>query len=234
MAKKSVSRGRASLDRALESIQEDLLRLGARLDAAISRSIQALADRDVELARRIVAEDQEINQLRFQIEEACLTLIATQQPAAGDLRMVMAVTNMVSDLERMADHAAGIARTVPKMADQPLLKPLIDIPRMADTCRTMVREALEAFVAKDAEKARASAAHDDTIDALYNQVFRELLSYMVEDPKTTSRALYLLFAAHNLERIGDRATNIAERVVFMISGEMKELNPEPYDSSDLS
>jgi phosphate transport system protein len=233
MAKKPVSRVRSSLDRELGSIEEDLLRLGAKLDAAISRSIQALAERDVELARRIVEEDQEINQLRFQIEEACLTLIATQQPAAGDLRMVMAATNMVSDMERMADHAAGIARTVSKMADQPLLKPLIDIPRMADTCRTMVREVLEAFVARDAAKALASAAHDDTIDALYNQVFRELLSFMVEDPKTTSRALYLLFAAHNLERIGDRATNLAERVVFMISGEMKELNPEPYDSSEL-
>jgi phosphate transport system protein len=127
----------------------------------------------------------------------------------------------------MADHAAGIAKTVLRMGAEPLLKPLIDIPRMADECRAMTRRALDAYVTRDPELAQAVAATDGKIDAYYNQIFRELLSYMVEDPRTTTRALFLLFSAHNLERIGDRATNIAERVIFMTSGEMKELNAGP-------
>ena len=127
----------------------------------------------------------------------------------------------------MGDYAAGIAKTVLRMGDEPLLKPLIDLPRMADECRTMVRRALDAYVAHDAEMARAVAARDDVIDNLYNQIFRELLTYIVEDPHTITRALYLLFAAHNLERIGDRAVNISERVIFMTSGELKELNAGP-------
>jgi phosphate transport system protein len=139
--------------------------------------------------------------------------------------------NIVGDLERMADHAAGVARVVLSMGDEPPLKPLIDIPRMVEVCRSMVHESLQAFVARDPGKARQVATQDNTIDALYKQIFRELLSFMVEDPSTTSRALYLLFAAHNYERIGDRATNIAERVIFMASGEMRELNPERPDTS---
>jgi phosphate transport system protein len=175
----------------------------------------------------VVADDARANDLRFQLEEACITLIATQQPAARDLRAIIAAMSIVGDLERMADHAAGIARTVLRMGNEPLLKPLIDMPRMAAECRAMVRQALDAYVQRDAEMARAIAARDDTIDELYKQIFRELLSYMVEDPETTTRALYLLFSAHNLERIGDRAINIAERVIFMTSGTMKELNAGP-------
>ena len=224
---------RASLDRELQGIQDSVLRLGELVDGAIQKAIQSLAARDTSLARSVVSEDAAINRLRFQTEEACLALIATQQPAAGDLRTVVAAMNIVSDLERMADHAAGIARIVLRMGDEPLLKPLIDIPRMAEACRQMLRDSLAAFVQRDAEQARSIAGMDDTIDGLYQQVFRELLSFMVEDPRTTTRALYLLFAAHNLERIGDRATNIAERVVFMTSGEMRELNPEPRDTAHL-
>jgi phosphate transport system protein len=216
---------RASLDRELQGIQDGVLRLGEMVDVAIQQALRSLAERETTLARQVVSDDAAVNRLRFQTEEACLALIATQQPAAGDLRTVVAAMNIVSDLERMADHAAGIA--------EPLLKPLIDIPRMAEACRQMVRDSLEAFVRRDAEAARAIAGMDDTIDGLYHQVFRELLSFMVEDPGTTTRALYLLFAAHNLERIGDRATNIAERVVFMTSGEMRELNPEPRDTAHL-
>lgn len=224
---------RAVLDKDLQAIQDDVLRMAHLLDAAVSRSLEALASQDTRLAEEIVAGDAEINTMRFHIEEACLALIATQQPAAGDLRAVIAAMNIVTDMERMADHAAGVARLVLTMGGQPLLKPLIDIPRMVELCRTMVRESLQAFVARDPEKARQVATQDNTIDALYKQIFRELLSFMVEDPSTTSRALYLLFAAHNYERIGDRATNIAERVIFMASGEMRELNPEPPDAAHL-
>ncbi|OGO12092.1 MAG: phosphate transport system regulatory protein PhoU [Chloroflexi bacterium RBG_13_68_17] len=172
------------------------------------------------------ADDAKVNALRFQVEEECLALIARQQPAASDLRAVLAAFSIVTDLERMGDHAAGIARTVLHMGDEPLLKPLIDLPRMAETCREMLRQALQAYVERDAGKARPIVGMDDTVDALYTQIFREILSFMVEDPHTTSRGLYLIFAAHNLERIGDRVTNIVERILFMTSGEMRELNPK--------
>ncbi len=221
------SQTRSHFDRELRDIQDDLLRLGSMLNTTISRALQSLASRDIALARQIVADDAEINALRFHIEEQCVHVIATQQPAASDLRAIVAAMNIVGDLERMADHAAGIAKVVIRMGDEPLLKPLIDIPRMADECRNMTARALDAYVARDAEMARAVAARDDIIDELYQQIFRELISYMLEDPHTVSRALYLLFAAHNLERIGDRAVNIAERVIFLTSGEMKELNAGP-------
>ena len=224
---------RSSLDRELRAIEDDMLRMGELVNEAIQGSLRALAERDRGLAQQVVDGDAVINRLRFDIEEACLALMATQQPAAGDLRTVVATMNIVGDLERMGDHAAGNARIVMRMGDEPLLKPLIDIPRMADVCRSMIRDSLQAFVRRDGERARQIAAMDDQIDGLYQQVFRELLSFMVEDPKTTSRALFLLFAAHNLERIGDRATNIAERVLFMTSGVMRELNPEPRDARDL-
>ena len=224
---------RSSLDRELRAIEDDMLRMGEMVDEAIQGSLRALAERDRGLAQQIVDGDARVNKLRFDIEEACLALMATQQPAAGDLRTVVAAMNVVGDLARMGDHAAGNARIVMRMGDEPLLKPLIDIPRMADVCRSMIRDSLQAFVRRDGERARQIAAMDDQIDGLYQQVFRELLSFMVEDPHTTSRALFLLFAAHNLERIGDRATNIAERVLFMTSGVMRELNPEPRESHDL-
>lgn len=224
---------RGTLDRDLRIVQEDLMRLGGMLDQAIERAMQALIERDLNLAHQVVEDDAGINDLRYRIEEFCLATIATQQPAAGDLRAIVAGMNIVVDLERMADHAAGIAKTVIRMGDEPPLKELIDLPRMAVVCRDMTRQALRAYITSDPVLARQVAAQDDTIDGLYTQIFRELLTYMIEDPKTTSRALFLLFAGHNLERIGDRATNIAERVIFMASGVVKELNPEPLDTMDL-
>jgi phosphate transport system protein len=215
---------RPALDRELHRVQDELLRMGSLLDTAIVRALEALAGRDLELARHVVADDEVINALRYAIEEDCLTVIATQQPAAGDLRTIVASLSIVADLERMADHAAGIATTVLRMGDAPLLKPLIDIPRMADTCRSMLHQALTAFVERDAELARRVAAQDDAVDELYHQVFRELLTYMIEDPRTITRALFLMFTAHNLERIADRVTNISERVVFMLGGEVLNLN----------
>ncbi len=224
---------RATLDRDLQKLQDDLLRLGSRVDTAIQRALDSLARRDADLAQEIITADAEINALRFKLEEACLAVLATQQPAASDLRGIVAAMILATELERMGDYCAGIARTVLRMGDEPLLKPLVDIPRMAQECRVMLREALDAYVARDPEAARRVAARDDTVDNLYNQVFRELLTFMLEDPRTTTRALYLLFTAHNLERIGDRVVNIAERVIFMASGELKELSagPEALESA---
>jgi len=221
-----MTRARAMLDRELADINERILRVGDLVDSAIERSMRALAGHDAELARQVNADDAAVNALRLEIEEACLALIARQQPAAGDLRAALAAFSIVTDLERMGDHAAGIARIVLHMGDEPLLKPLIDLPRMAEACRDMLRQSLKAYVERNPESAQAIVASDDTVDALYTQIFRELLSFMVEDPRTTSRGLYLLFAAHNLERIADRVTNIVERILFMTSGEMRELNPK--------
>ena len=209
----------------LKSLQEDLLAMGRLVDVAIARSIQALAERDVELAHQILEEDKIINQAQRDIEEKCLVLIATQQPMAGDLRTIMSIASLATDLERMGDHAEGIAKITLLMADQPLLKPLIDIPRMAETGQEMLRGQLKAFVNRDVEMARHLAERDDEVDGLYDQVFRELLVFMMEDPRTITRATYLLWVAHNLERIADRTTNIGERVIFLVTGRVEELNP---------
>ncbi|MBL8056233.1 MAG: phosphate signaling complex protein PhoU [Anaerolineales bacterium] len=215
---------RSLFDQGLRNVQDDLLRMGGLLDTAIAQAMQCLAERDLDLARRVVVDDAKVNAIRFKIEQDCVTLIATQQPAATDLRFLVAAMNIISDMERMADHAAGIAKIVLRMGDQPLLKPLIDMPRMADEVRGMIRSALDAYVTRDVDLARSIAKRDDVVDALYEQIFRELITFITEDPATTTRALYLMFSAHNFERIGDRAVNIAERAIFIASGEMQELN----------
>ncbi len=222
---------RARFDQELRAVKDNILRLGQMVDAAIDQSIRCLADRDQSLAQQIIENDVKINELRYKVEVECLTVTALHQPLAGDLRSLVAALIIVSELERMADHAAGIAKIVLRMGDELLLKPLIDMPRMVQTCRQMLSEALKAYEEGDADLARRIAAQDDEIDALYTQIFRELLSFMIEDPSTIGRALYLLFAAHNYERIGDRITNISERVVFMASGEIQELNPEHHEAS---
>ncbi len=215
---------RTAYDREFAGIRERVLRLGELVDQAISRSLDSLQRRDTVQAAQIVEDDAEINELRFEIEEACLALIATQQPAASDLRSVIAAMNIVVDIERMGDHATGIAKTVIRMGDEPLLKPLIDIPKMVEIARGMLRESLQAYLDRDAAKAREIAARDDEIDHLYKAIFDELLEIMAKDPSSATRATYLLWTAHNLERIGDRVTNIAERVIFASTGDMQELN----------
>ncbi|MBI5829356.1 MAG: phosphate signaling complex protein PhoU [Chloroflexi bacterium] len=220
-------RTRATFDHSLQAVQDDLLRLGSMLDAAVSRAIQALANSDSALARHVVVDDGNINALRFKIEEACLRLIATQQPAARDLRTIVAAFSIVSDMERMADHAAGIAKTVIRMGNEPLVIPLDEIPHMAEECRAMLHTALDAYIRHDVDLARTLPKRDDVVDALYERLFHTVVTTIAETPGASTRALYLLFAAHNLERIGDRAVNIAERVIFVTSGEMKELNAGP-------
>jgi len=215
---------RETLDQETRAINDDLLRMQKLVDQSIVRSLDSLKRRDRTEAQQVIDEDIEINDLRFKIEEACLSLIATQQPAASDLRWVIAAMHMVVEMERMADHATGIAKTVIMMGDEPLLKPLIDIPRMAELAREMLRESLQAYNERNAEKARRVAARDDEMDGLYRAVFDELVKIMSKTPGSATRATYLLWCAHNLERMGDRVTNIAERVVFVNTGDMRELN----------
>ena len=197
--------------------------MGSMVEKAIQRSVDALRNRDLVLARRIVEQDKEINKLRFDIEEKCIALIATQEPVARDLRDIVAVLNIIVDLERMGDHAEGIARICIMIGDQPPIKPLIDIPRMAEKAQLMLHRSLDALVERDAELAVQICQDDDEVDALYDQVYKELLVYMINDPKAIDRATHLLWVAHNLERIADRSTNIAERVVFLVTGHMQEL-----------
>ncbi|MGD2057768.1 MAG: phosphate signaling complex protein PhoU [Anaerolineales bacterium] len=215
---------RARYDQRFSGIVDLILKMGSMVAEAIQNSVKSLQDRDLTLAQEVVERDEEINRLRFEIEEACLALIATQQPAARDLRGVIAAMNIVMDLERMGDHASGIAKTVIRMGDQPLLKPLIDIPRMSNLGLEMLRGSLKAFVDVDAESAKAIAPRDEEMDYLYRAIFEELVEIMANNPEGVERATYLLWTAHNLERIGDRVTNIAERVVFMSTGDVEELN----------
>ncbi len=214
---------RSALEHELEQVCSEILRMGSLVESAIERSVQALKAHDYALAQQVVNDDENINCLRYEIEEQCLELIATQQPAARDLRTTIAATHIAVELERIADHAEGIAEIAKRIYDEPLLKPLIDVPIMAQTAREMINGALDAFVAHDVKVAQKVAARDDEMDALYRQIFRELLTYMLEDPRNISRATHLLWVAHNLERIGDRVTNICERVIFMATGKLEEI-----------
>jgi phosphate transport system protein len=208
----------------LRELRDSIVYLSDLVLNAIGNAIHALKERDVDLAQQIMENDEAINNKRYDIEEQCVTLIATQQPAASDLRAIIAAIHIAVELERMGDYASGIAELAIRLADQPSLKPLIDVPRMAEIDREMIRAALEAYLNGDAELAVATAKRDAEIDQLYDQVYRELLTYMLEDPKNITRATYLLWVTHNLERIADRVTNICERVIFMSTAELKELN----------
>ena len=214
---------RSAFDQELQDVRDDVLRLGSMVDTAIGRSIQALKERDQQLAHQIIADDEKVNDLRFKIEEDCLGLIARQQPAARDLRFIVAAMNIVLDLERMGDHAAGIGTIVLRMGGEPPLKPLIDIPRMARISQDMLRASLDAFTSEDEKEAMAIPERDEEVDHLYDQILRELITYMIEDPRTVTRAMYLLFCAHDLERVADRVTNICERVAFVATGRMEEI-----------
>ncbi len=217
---------RKGFQQELQHLQDEVLVLGSVVEQALIDSVEVLRQRDSEGARRLIAADQAINEKRFAIEDEVLALIATQQPMAGDLRTLAAVLEIITELERMGDYAKGIARINLMLGDEPLIKPLIDIPRMAETARDMLHQALEAFVQRDVTLARAIPAHDDEVDALYNQVYRELLTHIMADSRKIDQATYLLWAAHNLERTADRVINICERVVFTVTGEMTEMDVE--------
>jgi len=221
---------RVELDRELAAIRESMLALGEKVASTITESMQALRNTDEQLAETIVVGDAEINKMRFDIEKACESVIATQQPAASDLRAVIAALNIVVDLERMGDHTAGIAKTVQLMDDERIDGLPESLERMAARTHDMLRQAIQVYAEADNDRAYNVALMDDKIDDSYQSLTHELLQGMLEDEISTTRGLYLLFAGHNLERIGDRVTNIAERVIFMASGKMKELNPEPGDT----
>jgi phosphate transport system protein len=219
---------RADFDRNLKALQDDLLALGSMVENAITKSMHALKNRDLEASRQVVEDDDLIDRQRFQLEDQCIDLIATQQPIAIDLRTLMAVLHIAVELERMGDYAEGIGKISLMMGDQPPLKPLIDIPRMADKATAMLQRSLDALVNRDADAALEVCKDDDEVDGLYDQVYRELLTYMIQDPKSIQRATYLLWVAHDLERIADRATNIAERVIFLVTGKLTEIDVSRY------
>jgi phosphate transport system protein len=219
---------RTAFDTELHRLEDDVLIMGSMVEKAIERSIEALKKRDLELAQQIMADDIHINNKRFEIEDKCIHLIATQQPMAGDLRLIVTVLNIITELERMGDYAVGTAKICLLIGDEPPLKPLIDIPRMAQKAIDMLHRSLEAFINGDAEAAKQICAEDDEVDALYDQVYRELITYMLEDPRTITRATRLTWVGHNLERIADRVTNICERVVFNVTGKMEEIGASKY------
>jgi phosphate transport system protein len=214
---------RSDFHKKLKEIQDDVLVIGGMVGKAILLSTEALVNRDLILAQQIVADDQRINNERFSIEEKCIQIIATQQPIANDLRIIVAVLNIITELERIGDYAAGIAKIAIMIGDEPPLKPLIDIPRMAEQTVDMLRRSLEAFISNDAAAAAEIGAEDDIVDQLYDKIFLELLSFMIGDPKSVTRATRLIWVAHDLERSADRVTNICERVVFVVTGKMEEI-----------
>jgi phosphate transport system protein len=219
---------RETYQKNLREIQDDVLVMGSMLEKALALSMQALKNRDLELAKKVVDDDKIVDSKRFEIEERALDLMATQAPMASDLRILLATLSIITDLERMADHAAGNAKIAILIGNEPPLKPLIDLPRMNEKVLNMLHRSLDAFIMHDAEAARKIVAEDDEIDNLYDQVFRELLTFMMEDPRTITRATRLIWVGHNLERTGDRVTNICERVVFMVTGKMEEMNVSTY------
>jgi phosphate transport system protein len=213
---------RSVFERQLSEVQEDMLVMAGMVESAISQSIEALRVRDVALARRIIQNDATINKRRYDIEDRCIELISLQAPLASDLRTIISVLHITVDLERMADHAEGIAKIALMLADEPPIKPLIDIPRMSEIATEMLHGAVEAYKLRDTVRASAIINMDDTVDGLYEQVYNELLMFMIRDPQTIQRATYLIWVAHNLERVADRATNIAERVIFLVEGRVPE------------
>jgi phosphate transport system protein len=215
--------GRENFHRILEETQQDVLRMGSLVEGAITKAVDALARSDVSSAEEILRADDYIDDLNVLIETNCLNLLALQQPMASDLRTIAAMLDIIIDLERIGDHACDIAQITRNLANEPLLKPLVDIPLMAAKAREMLRESLDAFSHRDAQAAHEIPRKDDEVDRLYRKVFAELIQFMARDPKAIGRASNLLLVALYLERIADHATNICERVVYMVEGVPKKL-----------
>ena len=220
--------GRKTFRENMKALEKEIIGQGEMVNEALYRSVDALRNLDITKAEKVIKDDQLINRKRWDIEEKCINLLATQQPVATDLRELIAVLSISTDLERMGDHAEGIAKIAIMHGDNPLIKPLVDIPRMAEKASDMLMRSIDAFINRDAETAKAICEEDDEVDALYDQTYRELLTFMTEDPTKITRATYLLWAAHNLERIADRVTNICERIVFLITGTMDEIKVSNY------
>ncbi|MCL4425064.1 MAG: phosphate signaling complex protein PhoU [Firmicutes bacterium] len=215
---------RDSFHAQLQDLQDQLLKTGWLVEEVIVEAVNSLKEQDLERARKVIEGNDRVDQLTMDIENQCLRLLALQQPMARDLRAIGTALKIITDLERMADHAVDIARVTLRIGDEPLIKPLVDIPRMAETVRLMIRESLYAYVRQDVDLAEKMIKRDDIIDHLYSQIFRELLLYMLEDPGTIPQATQLLFVGSHLERVADHATNLGEWVIYMVTGERKELN----------
>ena len=218
----------ANFREGFQEIQDKVLAMGDMVMREINRSIEALKKRDLKMAHQVIAADAKIDEMRFAIEDKCIELVSTQKSKTDDLRVIVAILNITTELERIGDYAEGIARIAVMIGDEPPLKPLIDIPRMAELTTEMIDKSLKSFVDRDVELAKHVVSMDDAIDGLYDQVFRELLTFMMVDPKTINRATRLIWVAHNLERAADRVTNICERVVFTVTGKMEELEISKY------
>jgi phosphate transport system protein len=218
----------AGFQNGLRGIENDVVAMGVMVEKAIERSVEALKKRDLTLAHHVMADDAKINKQRFDIEDKCIRLVAAHRPTVSELQVVAAIFNIIVDLERTGDYADGIAKIAIMIGDEPPLKPLIDIPRMAEIAIEMTQGSLQAFVTRDAEKAMKVVSMDNVVDGLYDQVFRELITFMMVDPKAIDRATRLIWVAHNLERAADRSTNICERVVFLVTGKMQEIGASKY------
>jgi phosphate transport system protein len=206
------------LDQELDRVRQALLKMGGMVEGMVAKATQALLERNNQLCSEVIEGDHEVDHMEIEIDEACHFILATKQPTAVDLRFLVAVMKINSDLERIGDSAVNIAQSVLQLTDQPPLKPYIDLPHLSELVQTMVRKSLDAFVRRDARMAIEVCESDDAVDGLYKQLFRELLTYMIEDPKTVSRALHLLLISRNMERIADHATNIAEDVIYYVEG----------------
>jgi phosphate transport system protein len=211
---------RADFEMNLTLVQEEIIQLSSMVEKAIYKSVDALKKRDVEASQQVIDEDDLIDLKQQALEERCIELIALESPIAGDLRILISAMMIANELERMGDYAEGIAKISVSMGNLPPLKPLIDIPRMAEKAVVMLRNSAQAFISRDVDLASNVVASDDEVDDLYNQVYRELLTYMLEEPGSIQRATYLLWVSHDLERVADRATNIAERVIYLVTGQM--------------
>jgi phosphate transport system protein len=220
---------REAFDRELQRLEDEVLVLGSMVERALVESVDLLKQQDLEGSRRLIVEDEAINEKRFAIEADTLVLMATQQPMAGDLRILASVLDIASQLERIGDYAKGIAKVNLMIAGQPLIKPLIDLPRMAEKAADMLHRSLQAFVRRDVDLARAIPREDAEVDGLYNQVYRELLTFIMSDPRNIDQATQFLWVGHNLERAADRVTNVCERVVFTVTGKMEEMDREGRD-----
>jgi phosphate transport system protein len=219
---------REGFHRRIKELEHDVLAMGETVIDAIHRSVEALKHLDAEGAKQIIANDAQVDKKRWELEDLCVDLIATQQPVASDLREIIATLSIVRDLERIGDYAEGIGKIVLMHGDEPLVKPLTYLPVMAEKAVGMLRESLDAFAKRDAKTARAICDEDDEVDRLYDQAYHDLLGYMIKDPSVITRATYLIWAAHNIERVADRATNIAESVVYLVTGTPMELNVSKY------
>jgi phosphate transport system protein len=216
---------REALDRRIRHLLDEFMVLESMVEQETTDAVDALKRQDMDAARKTYRFDQKVNAKRFEIENECMITIATQQPImAGDLRLLASILEVVGELERMGDYAKGIAKICLMMGDQPLIKPLVDIPKMAELCVSMLHRAAGAFINRDVVTARAIPGEDDLVDDLYNQVSRDLNEIVFADPSKVERANYLMWAAHNLERMADRVTNICERAIYVSTGELKEID----------